>query len=110
MDIMKLEKKFKVRIKHYSEKYYIVQYCFYYFIPFWWLSIDHWFDAGYIGDLECYSDKLFKLEKAEEFAELLTPESLKLWDEKQKNKMKQFYIQKEEYRLKNIPYSTKIIK
>ena len=108
---MKLfEKKFKVRVKHFSSEYYCIEYCYYRFIPIWhrlykWTdpSITAWYD-GWNTMIHC------SFISAEQFAEKINYEYVKNHNENQLKKEKDFYKRQKEHNIKIIPYDSKIIK
>lgn len=102
-----LNKKFKVRVKHYSKHYYTVQFAYYYFIPIY-NSLQFWFEQTLTGGTECWSTKLLDFKSAEELAEKLKLiDDVKKWHEKDEAKAKDFYKRKKEYYAKNVPYDKK---
>ena len=101
------KKKFKVRIKHFAEDKYVVQYAYYYFIPFF-KSLNCWFGMSLTTDTECWTLHLNGYKNAELLAsDLKSIESVKNWYQKEEEKEKDFYQRKKEYYSKNIPYNTK---
>lgn len=105
-----MKKKFKVRVRHYSENYYTVQYCNYYVIPIW-RTLYNW--HGYVDspDISSWGVILFTSGNAEKFAKSLKS----IGDVVRYNKMecdKQVKWTKDraEYVRLNIPYKTKRIK
>ena len=63
-------KKFRVRVRHYTDKYYVVDYAYYRIFPNWGVIL-FWFDQGHPGGTECWSEKMFTVKEAEEFAKTL---------------------------------------
>lgn len=101
------KKKFKVRIKHYAEDRYKIQYSSYRFIPIY-NSLLWWFEGSLKSNIECWTLRLPKLEEAEKLAQSLKSiQDVESWYEKEKAKEKDFYKRKEEYYKTNIPYTTK---
>ena len=102
-----LKKKFRVRVKHYAEQYYQIQYAHYYLIPIY-RSFKYWFALSLISDLESWATFLLKYEPAEKFAKgLKSIEDVKNWYKMENTKMNNFYKNKEKYISKNIPYNTR---
>ena len=103
------EKKFRVRISHYAENKYAVQYSNYRFIPIY-NSMLFWFDLGFTGNCECWSLGLFEIKEAEEFASTLKSiEDVNEYYRKENIKRTEFYKKKNEFQKNNIPYKSKQI-
>ncbi len=101
------EKKFKVRVKHFSQDYYQVEYAYYRIFPDY-KSLNFWFDQGVTGSTECWSTKLFKYNEAEELAKTLkTYDDVLNWYKPWEEERTDFYKRKREYYKKNVPYTTK---
>jgi hypothetical protein len=101
------KKKFKVRVRHYYEASYCIEYTTYRFFPIIWLTIDYWTELGSIGE---YIPILFRYATAEEYAK-----KFKSYDDiiyhyiLERKKEKEFYEKQKKYNNVNIPYKTKII-
>jgi hypothetical protein len=103
------EKKFRVRISHFAEDKYTVDYTYYRFIPIY-KSINFWFDCGMRGNLESWSTDLFEIKEAEEFAaNLKSIEDVNEYYRKENIKRTEFYKKKNEFQKYNIPYKSKQI-
>lgn len=101
------KKRFKVRVKHYVEDKYIIQYAHFYLIPIYH-SLCFWFEQTLTSNTECWSTDLMDYREAEELAKSLkSVEDVKKWYEKDEAREKDFYIRKKEYYEKNVPYDTK---
>lgn len=103
------KRKFKVRVIHYSQEYYCVQYT-YYIIFTNWKCLTFWFDCGLTNNLERFSINLMSYQKAEELAKTLnSPQDvinyykpfLKEQEDCQKRKLK-FIAENIPYKIKNI--------
>ncbi len=100
-------KKFKVRVRHFAEDKYEVQFAHYYFIPVYH-SLCFWFEQTLTGGTECWSTRLMDFQTAENLAKSLKSiEDVRKWYEKDEAKEKDFYRRKKEYYAKNVPYGTK---
>lgn len=100
-------KKFKVRVKHFAEDKYVVQYAHYYFIPIYH-SLKFWFEQAPTSDTECWSTKLMDYQTAENLASSLKSISdVKKWYEEDEANEKDFYIRKKLYYKKKVPYKIK---
>ncbi len=100
-------KKFKVRVTHFAEDKYVVQYSHHYLIP-WYNSLCFWFEQSLTGGTECWSTNLYDYKTAENLAKSLKSiEDVSKWYEKDEAREKDFYKRKKEYYSKNVPYDTK---
>ena len=105
--MIKIEKKFKVRVCLFSGDKYTVDYTSYYFIPVY-SSLCFWFEQTLTGGTECWSTDLFSYEEAEKIA--VTLKSMDDVNEYHKSdviKRNDFYRRKKEYYEKNVPYTKK---
>jgi hypothetical protein len=105
---MKLfDKKFKVKVSYFGSGYYQVKYAYYRFIPIYY-ALCFWFEQTLTGGTECWSTKLFKIEKAERVAKSLKGiEDVREWYKPYEEKERTFYKRQAEYYKKNVPYSSK---
>ena len=105
------EPKFKVRIKHYRDEYYLVQYANYKFFKTW-KSIIYWFHAGHPNrGLNEWDIRLFLIHDAEMFANSLkSMDDVEQWLKTQSQIKKDWEAEEVEYLKHNIPYDTKVIK
>jgi len=104
------DKKFKVKVNHFSGKYYTVKYAHYRIIPFYH-NICRWLDYSYNSGLECWNPILLSFSKAESFAkDFKTYNDVVEYYKADEKKEKQFYINQKKWRNDNIPYSSKQIK
>lgn len=107
-----MKKKFAIRIYHHSECHYGIQYCNYYFFPFFWKTLLFFFEPhDFTSGLECWSPRLFSTYKS---AEQTAKKFQSLADINSYYKphieiMTEFYKNKKEYLEKNFPYKTKRI-
>lgn len=62
-----VDKKFRVRVRHYADCKYVVEYAHYRFIPIWH-TLNFWFDMGHPGGVECWSTDMWDVEEAERIA------------------------------------------
>lgn len=105
-----LKKKFSVRIKHYSEKYYTIQYCEYRLFKVY-NNLDYYICYSYLSDLEHWGAKLFTYEDAEKLAKTFNClQDIVKWQNPYKEKEIEFLKKKEEFIKNNIPYAFKLIK
>lgn len=101
------KKKFKVRVRHFYQDKYEVQFAHYHIIPIYH-SLCFWFEQSLTSNTECWTIKLFDYQSAEKFAKSLKSiDDVRKWYEKDEEKEKSFYIRKKEYYEKNVPYRTK---
>ncbi len=104
------EKKFKVRVNHYTQDKYTVDWTNYRFIPTWH-NICWWYSGSLEGNTHRWAVKLFSVKDAENFASTLKSiEDLYEYYGPEKEKEKDFYKERNEYYEKNVPYKTKVIK
>lgn len=95
-------KKFKVRVRHFSQDKYVVEYAYYYIIPIY-RPLCFWFEQSVMAGTECWSENLMDFKAAKELSEKLNSiEDIVAWHEKEKKKEKDFYRRKKEYILKNM--------
>lgn len=100
-------KKFKVRVKHFAECKYTVQYAYYRFIPVWH-SLCFWFHQGHPGGTECWSIDLWNVETAERIASSLkTINDVKEYYKPLEEEEAKWRIAEKEYWQKNAPYASK---
>ena len=103
------EKKFKVRVMHFSEDWYQIQYAYYRIFPNY-KSINYWFDCGFTGNLEAWCTEILKIKEAEEFAKTLKSiEDVNKYYQKENVKRREFYKEKNKFKKTNIPYKSKQI-
>jgi hypothetical protein len=102
-----MEKKFKVRVRHFLRDKYEVQFAYYYFIPKY-RSLLFWFEQLVDSGTECWSTALFDYKTAEKVAQSLkSMKDVNRWFEKEDVKRQKFYRRKKEYFDKNVPYNIK---
>lgn len=104
----RIKKKFRLRIKHFSSKYYVIQYTNYYLIPNW-KNLKYWYGSGHPGGvLEGWVNKLLTFSKAEQYMERFNSiQDIKDHYGVEKVKEKRWRREEEEYWKKNIPYRIK---
>lgn len=104
-----MKKKFKVRVRHYSENYYTVQYCNYYVIPIWRIP-KIWYGYVSFPNISSMTLNLHTYTEAETFAK-----SLKSIDDVVRlrkieiDKQSKYKKDRAEYVRLNIPYKIKQI-
>lgn len=104
-----MNKKFKVRIVHFSNEYYTIEYSYSSFLNNW-KPLLCWFDNGSGGSIHNMSEKLFTFKKAEETANLLkTIEDVNNYHLPEIAKEKAFRKARKKWKKENIPYKTKSI-
>jgi hypothetical protein len=102
-----IKKKLRVRVKHYYECQYIIQYTHYTFIPIWY-SICFWFSKNLTSGTERWSRQLFSAEDAEKLAKSFKSiDDIKRYNEPEQHRMIEFFKHKKEYQKKNQPYEIK---
>ena len=107
LNMFKINKKFKVRVDHYSQGMYVVEYTHYYLIPIYH-TLMGWYEGGLLSGIECKSMKLMDIEKAENAAKnLKSINDVRKWNAKIKEQEDDFYKRKKEYYAKHVPYKTK---
>lgn len=100
-------KKFKVKVVHFNEDYYIIKYAYYRFIPIYH-TLNYWFELTLTSNLEEWTCMIFKVDKAEEVArKMKSIEDVKEWYEPYKNEEKDFYKRKKDFYNNNVPYKVK---
>lgn len=100
-------KKFKVRVRHFAEDKYEVQFAHYYFIPIYH-SLYFWFEQTLTGETECWSIILMDYQTAENLAKMLRSiQDVREWYEEYEAKEQDFYLRKKEFYSKNVPYYKK---
>ena len=100
-------KKFKVRISHFAEGKYTVQYAHYNFFPNW-KSLNFWFDQGHPGRTQCWSINLWDVCSAEKVASnLKTIDDIKKYYEPFEREAAAWCLEEKKYWEKNVPYQTK---
>lgn len=102
-----IDKKFKVRVRHFRSCRYIVEYSYYRFIPIW-KPLLFWFDQGHPGGCECWSKNMWDVKEAEKIASKLKTiddiaEYYKPW-EKQENEWRK---NQKKYLEEKAPYTVK---
>lgn len=101
------KKKFKVRVSHFGQGRYSVEYAHYRFIPVWY-ELCFWFEQTLTGGTECWTTDLFSYQEAEELAKSLKSiDDVKEWYKPDEAKEADFYKRKKEYYKENVPYDTK---
>jgi len=101
------KKKFRVRVSHFAEAKYTVQWCHYRFIPFWH-SLCFWFDQGHPGGTECWSTNMWTVTKAEDIASRLkTRDDVRDYYKFYEKKEKEWIEREKRFWEKNVPYSSK---
>ncbi len=104
-----MKKKFKVRVKHFAQDKYEIQFASYYIVPIFH-SFQFWFQQSLTSGTECWSTILMNFKDAEYFAKNFKSfEDVKKFYEKDKAKEKEFYKSKKAYYEKNVPYNTKYL-
>lgn len=104
-----MKKKFKLKLSHYSEDYYVIKYAYYWFIPIW-SEVSQWFEVGYTSQLEQFRSKLVKITDEESIKKQFpTIESIYAYHAIEKQKEKDFYIKKKAYLEKVTPYKSKTL-
>ena len=99
--------KFKVRVSHFEEQYYTVDYCNYRIFPIW-RSLMSWFEQGHPGGTETWYKDLFDFKTAERIAgSLFSIKDVELFHEKDIENAKNWKIVESEFRKRNVPYKTK---
>ena len=102
-----IKKKFKVRVKHFYECNYVVQYADYRFVTVWY-SICFWFSKNLTSGEERWLRQLFSAEDAEKLAKSFKSiEDIKFFNKPEENKMVEFIRRKREYQKNNKPYEIK---
>lgn len=101
------EKKFGVRVIHFRNEYYCVEYTYHYLIPCY-KPLMVWYNYGYYDDLEGWTNKLFKYDQAIEFAKTLkTIDDILSLQKIETEKRDLFYEEKKQFHLKNPIKETK---
>lgn len=101
--------KFRIKIRHFSEDKYTVQYAYYRFIPIW-SCIPYWFESGYVGNLEGIFEKLYNITEAEKVASMINSmEDVNEIIGKVFLERDDFYKRKRAFLKDHIPYHTKEI-
>lgn len=104
------ELKFKVRVKHFAENKYVVQYAHYRFFKIW-NTLTFWFSLGYFSGVECWSDALFNIEDAERLAKSIhSMADIEKYYEPERRKCIEFTKAKKQARAKTVPYGSKEFK
>lgn len=103
--MLKINMKFKIRIKYHSDYKYIIQYSHYWLFPFWWDTLTRWMDM--FGN---WNPVLLDFEDAEKFAmKFKSIDDINAWYKRENGLERQWHEkQKEEYN-QRVPYQTKII-
>ena len=102
--------KFAVRVKHYAEDRFVVQYSVHYKRPDF-NSITYWFEQGLSSGTERWDIKLFRLHAAEAFAKSLkSMEDVERYYEAERAKEDHFYRRQKEYLAEKVPYKIKYFK
>lgn len=117
MDILKFffKKKFKVRVVHFIEDFYAVEYAHYYFFPKFY-QLSQWYSPTLLGrnSNEGWSTYLADYQNAEERAITLNSiEDVIKWDEELNKKKKKYEEESAAYLARNaakLPYKIKNIK
>jgi len=101
------EKKFKVRVRHFAEARYIIEWSNSRFTPRW-RSLCFWFDQGHPGGTQCWSTAMWACEKAEELAKGLdSVEDIQKYYDPLEAEEAEWRAKEKEYWVKNAPYSVK---
>jgi hypothetical protein len=107
---MKLfDKKFKVKIEHFSNCKYAIYYCNYRIIPIW-SELCFWFEQGHPGGTQCWSIELFDIKEAEDIAKnLKSMDDIDNYYKPHIENAKKWLKEEKEYWQKNMPYTSKIV-
>jgi len=96
-----MKKKFKLRLTHYCEESYIIEYAYYWFIPIWY-NIFWWYENGYTSGLEQFTPKLVKIIDEESIKKQFpTIEAIRAFHTIEMQKQKDFYTKQKIYQLNN---------
>jgi hypothetical protein len=99
-----LDKKFKVRVSHFAECKYTVDYAYYRFIPVWH-SLCFWFEQGHPGGTECWSTDMWDVKTAERIAsEIKTINDVREYYKPLEEKEAKWEQIEKEYWQNNAPY------
>ena len=104
------KKKFKVRIRLFSEDKYVVQYAYYRIIPLY-KSLCFWFSQTLTGGTECWSTNMWPYEVAEEVAlSLKCMGDVDAYYKPYDKEKADFKKEQKEYYERHVPYQCKQIK
>ena len=102
-------KKFKTRVRHYTEDQYTVQWANYRFIPIWW-DLCYWFDQGHPGGTEGWSPNMWSYKEAEKIAtSLKNRQDINEYYEMYVLAEREWRAEEKEWWKRHVPYDTKVI-
>ena len=106
-----MKRKFKMRVVHYAEHFYKIQYAHYWVIPIWH-TLNQWSEFRHPNMILGWSTELISgASAAEEYAKTFKSiEDIRAFYAKENEKERQWRIEEKEWWQKNVPYQNKTIK